>query len=268
MTQPPPRPIAWHAFLPKRVWEVGKMLMAAFATPRRFDIGHLRSSFAMRPMDRHGRPLPWYSYPAIEKLQASDFTGKRVLEFGGGQSTRWWAERAGSLVTIEADPPWAAEIQAAAPCAEVHCVPIDPATRSIQPIRKLLAGRSFDVIVVDGHLREECTEFAVSLLAADGALILDNSEGYGLFDLTVRLGLERVDLWGHSPGVWRRQCTSIAYRGSCFLLRQASVVEAALQFGDRRGQQGDVLRPRQAVVAVLDQRHAHVRGAQALRELQ
>lgn len=189
----------------------------ALLTPIAFMLGsgHLLSALLGKAVDRKGRPIPWYTYPAIDLLKQHSFVGKRVLELGGGQSTRWWLGRGAQVVTIEEDAGWAQALSQTD--AEVHHVPIDPINRTIEDIRRIVSGRVFDVIVIDGHLREESALYLPRHLAESGAMILDNSEGYGLQATIARLGLSQVPFWGHCPGVWRRQCTTIAFRGECFL---------------------------------------------------
>ena len=38
-------------------------------------------------LDREGRPIPWYTYPAIEYLASLDLSGMKVLEYGSGNSS-------------------------------------------------------------------------------------------------------------------------------------------------------------------------------------
>jgi hypothetical protein len=76
--------------------------------------------------------------------------------------------------------------------------------------------RVFDVIVVDGLLRRELTALAFEYLAPGGAIILDNSDGYGYYDETKARECRRIDFFGFAPGVSLRQCTSILFVGDCF----------------------------------------------------
>ena len=56
------------------------------------------------------RKGPWMSRKAvgeIRRLLQNKYLGKaRVLEVGGGFSTKWLKDRCGFLVTIEEDPRW------------------------------------------------------------------------------------------------------------------------------------------------------------------
>lgn len=193
-------------------------------TPIRFSLtsGHWKSSIAMSACTASGAPLPWYTYPAIDFLSQRNFEGKSVLEFGGGQSTLWWSVRAQSVLTIEEDVDWHERLRPRVGSnVNLHHIPVDHATRSVAAIKNVLDGqpvRAFDVIVVDGHLRQEVTALAFDYMAAGGAMILDNAEGYGFYDVIKSRNCRRIDFFGFAPGVLLRHCTSIVFVQDCFLL--------------------------------------------------
>lgn len=57
-------------------------------------------------IDSNNNPIPWYTYPSIEYLSNLDFSNKRVLEWGSGNSSLFWAKRAKEVVSIENDQTW------------------------------------------------------------------------------------------------------------------------------------------------------------------
>lgn len=61
-------------------------------------------------IDRFNNPIPWYSYPAIEFLSQFEYASKAVLEWGSGNSSLFWANRAKSVVSIEHDKEWFSKI--------------------------------------------------------------------------------------------------------------------------------------------------------------
>ncbi|MHB2169148.1 O-methyltransferase [Alsobacter sp. R-9] len=195
----------------------------AFVTPVRFSVlrGHARSSLAELAVDRRGAPLPWYTYPAIDFLDARNFSGRSVLEFGGGQSTLWWQERAERVVTIEGDEAWAGQLQARSTGkVTVLHVPVDEERRDISAVIEAISQtghETFDLVVIDGHLREELARIATRYLKRDGAVIMDNSEGYEFFEATRKSGMLRADFYGFAPGVSLQHCTSILFNPACFL---------------------------------------------------
>src|ERR1700730_8324305 len=96
----------FKAVFPRFVWTRIRAISTALITPFVFSrsSGHFKSSLKEKAVDRHGHPLPWYTYSCIELLRHRDFAGRRILEFGSGQSTLWWASRADRVVSIEGDP--------------------------------------------------------------------------------------------------------------------------------------------------------------------
>ena len=222
--------------LPSAIWRPARALATGIITPIRFSrrTGHWKSSLRMSACSANGAPIPWYTYPAIDFLTQRNFEGRNVLEFGGGQSTLWWSTRAQSVLTIEENADWCERLRGQiGKNVTLHHLPVDRATRTVTPIKNAIDAnpiRLFDVIVVDGHLRRELAALAFCYLAPGGALLLDNSEGYGFFDETKDRDCRRIDFFGFAPGVSLRHCTSIVFVDDCFLLQPdipISVIECA-----------------------------------------
>jgi predicted O-methyltransferase YrrM len=143
------------------------------------------------------------------------YQDKSVLEFGGGQSTLWWAARAKSVLCVEEDPRWCDRLRAQLPSnAEVHCI------SNLADIESLLKSRNrkFDLVVVDGGPRRQLARLSFDYMERGGALILDNSEGYGFYDEIKGRRCSKIDFFGFAPGILLRHCTSIIFVNDCFLL--------------------------------------------------
>jgi hypothetical protein len=212
----------WFAYvkrgLPRPVWEPIRSVATCILAPIRFSIstGHGKSSFLMRAVDRKGEPVPWYTYPAIDFLFQRNYEEKTVLEFGSGQSTLWWASRAKFVLSIEEDCDWFVRMRRQVP-SNVDLQRISP---DISLIEDFLKSRStkFDIIVVDGNLRRQVAALSFEYLLPGGALILDNSEGYGFYEEIRSRPCRKIDFFGFAPGVMLRHCTSIVFVDDCFLL--------------------------------------------------
>jgi predicted O-methyltransferase YrrM len=156
----------------------------------------------------------------ISFLEAKKFEGRQVLEFGAGYSTLWWASRAQRVVSFEANREWFEKLQNIAP-ANVTLTHVPSKKPALEDITR--HGEQYDIIIIDGLHRPHCAAFTPDLLAQNGAIIIDNSEGYGMTigeSITTMFGAEfsRVDFYGYCPGVIRRHCTSLLFRGNAFLL--------------------------------------------------
>lgn len=195
----------------------------AFLTPAMFSYksGHFRSSFKMAAVTKEGDPIPWYTYPSIEFLKHRNFADKMVLEFGGGQSTRWWAKRAKRVVTLEGDEAWYDTIKdSMAPNVELHHVSMASAAANREAVEAILAAKpyeAYDVIVIDGLHREEMIPIAQRLIAPDGVIICDNAEGYSFYEGFASSEMNRVDFYGYAPGGIAPSTTSIYFNIGSFV---------------------------------------------------
>ena len=172
--------------------------------------GWARSRRERAPVDREGRPLPWYTYPAIRFLEARMRPHFRVFEFGAGNSTRWWAERVAGVHAVEHDAGWVDRLRPQlGGNAAVEYRPVDSADYPVPD------GGPFDIVVIDGRRRNECARHAVAALAGNGVIVWDNSEreryDEGKRHL-VALGFRQLDFWGVVPGNVKEIATSIFYR--------------------------------------------------------
>jgi hypothetical protein len=215
--------------LPSRLFGALRTAGNVVLTPALFSYytGHARSALRGRAVDRHGAPVPWYTYPANDFLAAQRYEGRDILEFGAGHSTLWWAGRARSVTSFEADADWTAYLSKLVPGnVTLHNA------RTFDQIDEILQGRRFDLIIVDGPDtpilgRQGCAERAPGWMAKDGGIILDNSEGswspdgrFRIMDYFRARGFGRVDFYGWGPANIAPACTSLffPFGERCFLL--------------------------------------------------
>ncbi len=192
------------------------------------EIGWLRSNREQKSIDLQGEAVPWYSYPAIAFLAERVPQNARVLEFGCGNSTLWWSERAGYVTSIEHDDAWFRKVSPSLP-ANANCLLLADASRGDNTWDHNPTGYStargvdeqdFDVIVIDGLERNNCAYHALPRLSDTGVVIWDNSDRpkYELgFKLLDKAGFRRIDFYGFAPINNHLQGTTIFYReNNCF----------------------------------------------------
>ena len=161
------------------------------------DLGHYKTLKTSSCVDRAGNPLPWYTYPTIEYLRQFDFRDRVVFEFGLGNSTLFWAQRARRVVAVENDGTWFEQVSRCAP-DNVSCHFAESREAYINYITT--CGESFDVIVIDGFYRRACAGTAIRYLAPDGFIILDNADWCQETAAFLRSqDLIEVDMAGFSP---------------------------------------------------------------------
>jgi len=172
----------------------------------------------MAAVSKNGQPLPWYTYPCIDLLKYRNYEDKIILEFGGGQSTLWWAGKAKYVVTLEGDKEWYEKIKGQMPGNVDLCyVSMESKETNVYEVKYTLETKQYskyDVIIIDGLYRYEMIEIALSRLADDGIIVCDDAEGYGFYEGFKESGLCRVDFFGNAPGVVLPHATSIYFRPS------------------------------------------------------
>jgi Methyltransferase domain len=182
--------------------------------------GWIASNWANAPVARDGAPVAWYTYPALSFLEGRIKPDMRVFEFGSGHSTRWWAARTSSVHAVEDDRAWYERLIASGLPTNIDLqyeVGEDAYVQSIAA-----RGQSFDVVVIDGSHRIECTFACLSWLSAEGVVVWDNSEqdqAFGpAFEFLAERGFRRIDFHGLAPLNMDAHATSVFYRAAsnCF----------------------------------------------------
>lgn len=202
-----------------------------------------RAIFAMARNPRHGalwirdrvsgRPalslgVPWTSWAAVEYLGRLLRPGMRVLEWGGGGSTIWFASAGCSVVTIESSPEWADRIQLEVanrgllPNVEMRVIPCESGD-SVQMSRYARAvreGGPWDLVLVDGWehpnmTRMDCFREAIEFVADAGTLVLDDSwrAAYSAAPV-IAAAYERIIFRGLGPARWGVTSTDVYRRRS------------------------------------------------------
>lgn len=139
--------------------------------------------------------VPWLSPGAVAYCDGVLTTSMRVLEFGSGRSTPWFARRVGQLTSIEHSKEWFDRVRGLLKqngLTNVDCMLIpldhpesDPEHAQYEPLPSYVgvldafADQSFDLIIVDGHYRTTCILTCPSKLKAGGLLLIDDINWLG-----------------------------------------------------------------------------------------
>ena len=79
------------------------------------DIGWIRSFDTGAPVDAEGVSLPWVTYSFIDFIKDRITKKHLVFEFGSGNSTLFYAERAKHVVSVEHHQAWYDQIKSVSP---------------------------------------------------------------------------------------------------------------------------------------------------------
>ena len=125
------------------------------------------------------RPVrPWISYDAQKVLEALLTPSSRVLEFGSGMSTVWYAQHAGEVVSLEDYQPWYKVVQQIIAARGVGNIRYRFAANADEYtiLTEAERGPGFDLIMIDGSVRDLCASRSIDLLRSGGSIYLDNSD--------------------------------------------------------------------------------------------
>jgi len=178
--------------------------------------GYLQSVKTNRPCRKDGTPIPWMNYHVIAFVEERLRREHLLFEFGSGNSTRFFAELVGRVVSVECDPEWYGRISADIPSNVklVLCTPFDE-QKYLQVLRDQQA--KFDVIVIDAKAREACLAEARAWLTDRGVVLLDDAARVAYqpaIGAMLARGFRKLDFEGLKPGGIRAYRTTIFYRSN------------------------------------------------------
>ncbi|MDX4067242.1 hypothetical protein Q6A87_05210 [Aliarcobacter skirrowii] len=148
--------------------------------------------------------IPWYTYPTIEYLNNLDFSNKRILEFGSGSSSIFWAKKSLEVISIEHNKEWYEKVNQNIKKNQKILL-VEDNDNYENSIKKL--NKKFDVIVIDGIRRYQCAGIVIEYIntlnerESEYMIILDNSDWYKNTAKLLRdkLDLIEIDFHGFGP---------------------------------------------------------------------
>lgn len=167
-----------------------------------FDYGQYKTIKDWDCVDNNNNKIPWYTYPSIEYFNNIDFSGKSIFEYGSGNSSIYWSNKAKKVTSIEGNKEWYEKVKKS--INKNQELLLKNATAEYENSISFL-NEKFDVIIIDGIRRVECSQIIEKFLRVDAPegymIILDNSDWYKETSKYFRdkLNLIEVDFHGFGP---------------------------------------------------------------------
>jgi hypothetical protein len=167
-----------------------------------YDYGQFRTIRMESCFDREGKPIPWYTYPAIEYLSHIDFSMLRIFEFGSGNSSLWWARRCFSLTSIESDQQWFEKINQDREVGSKFDYRLEDSEKAYISSPGL---KDADIVIIDGKYRSRCADVLIAACEVNAEkyvmLIFDNADWYpnAITKIQQALGWVQIDFHGFGP---------------------------------------------------------------------
>jgi len=173
--------------------------------------------------------LPWWPYPAIERIQGILKPASIVLEYGTGTSTVWMARRVARIYGVEGSPEWIERVRQLAVRRGLRNLELrlrDSTRYPERGARSALFNEEFaglddipetvlDLVVVDGAARWRCIEVALPRVKPGGYLYLDNSDADKDWCHYLEPGRSRVAQTLLESAASRGEGTIERFRGLC-----------------------------------------------------
>ena len=177
-------------------------------------IGWFTAFDKKQAVDGAGNALPWVTYSFIDFIKERIDKSQHIFEYGSGSSTIFYAERAGSVTSVEHDKGWFDNVKNNSPAnAEMIFCHLERDGEYAKKATSL--GKKFDIIIVDGRDRVNCCKYSIEALSSNGVLVLDDSERKVYDAARVLLkgqGFKEISFSGISPGLFYEKATSVFYK--------------------------------------------------------
>ena len=178
------------------------------------DYGWFRSIKENKIVNKYGDPIPWFNYSMIEFLENRIKLNFNVFEYGSGSSTFWWAKRVNRLYSCEHDEIWFEKHK-----TEIMKENVDYTCKSIEnkEYENYITNfkNYFDIIIIDGRRRINCSKNSITSLNNSGVIIWDNTDRIEYVEGIRYLeeqDFKRISISGLVPCINGITQTSIFYR--------------------------------------------------------
>lgn len=144
-------------------------------------------ALAQRRLWRRTHPgVPWLTRQAVEILEERLKPSDIGLEWGSGRSTVWFARKVAHLTSIEHNDHWYNRVKKLLSDKGIENVDLlfaalEAKGQGPPEYVRVIAEQpkaSFDFVLVDGRLRDQCTEVALQIIKPGGMLIIDDAARY------------------------------------------------------------------------------------------
>lgn len=180
--------------------------------------GYVESVRTRRPSRADGSPIPWMNYAVIAFLEDRLNNHMTLFEYGSGNSTLFFAEHVGRVVSVECDKSWHDYVKESLPSNVKLLLAPKGGDEYVQIIEK--QDEKYDVVIVDAEDRVACMTYADRCLSDAGVLLLDDAAAENFadgIDTLLARGFRRLDFDGLKPGSVRCYRTTVFYRpDNCF----------------------------------------------------
>jgi len=208
--------LIWDILIKLKIGGVVQLLLASGLR----DDGWFESFNTKKSIDKNGNPIPWCTYPFIKFIEPRLKKDFKIFEYGSGNSTLWYAKRVSEITAVENDLEWYKNVSSSMPSnAQVIYCELKYDGDYCRQVAK--QNKLYNIIIIDGRDRNNCTKLCIESLTEDGVIVFDNSnltQYTEAIEFLASIKFKRIDFWGLSPVTSHTNCTSIFYKSNNCLM--------------------------------------------------
>jgi hypothetical protein len=146
---------------------------------------HSLSTTIMRVSIGRRSELPWLGYRAIRHLEGLLEPDWKMLEYGSGMSTMWFAKHCHTVVSVEDNELWYLKVKKTLEEHGVTNVEYKYKDAHEYHILDEYTDGYFDFVLIDGAERDKCARSALPKIREGGYVYLDNTDKRNRDDIRI-----------------------------------------------------------------------------------
>lgn len=163
----------------KTWFKENKLIVNRHYLQKRLNIRFLTGVINKILLEKKNKEQPWLTFDSVKILKGWIKPNDVILEFGSGQSTRWFAKISHNITSVEHDKDWYNT-------TKNSLINIASKTKLVLGINKNdylkitnnFPDNSIDICLIDGEWRRDCMIEVFKKIKVGGMIILDNAETY------------------------------------------------------------------------------------------
>jgi hypothetical protein len=124
----------------------------------------------------HRQQIPWLGFRVVKRLKEIIRPDWKILEFGSGMSSLFFASRCARLVSVESDRAWSELMRSK--FSKLGITNVDYRYRLGPEYPRLddIPDGTFDLVLIDGIQRDEGARTAIQKCRTGGWVLMDNTD--------------------------------------------------------------------------------------------
>jgi predicted O-methyltransferase YrrM len=122
--------------------------------------------------------LPWLTSGSISLIDNLIKKSDKMIEFGSGRSTAWFAKRVDELTSVETDQFWYEKVKIDLKAYKNTNLIFLDGDIEFRNLISTIDDNSIDISLIDGAYRDLCANLLIDKMKSGGVMIIDNANWF------------------------------------------------------------------------------------------